>query len=209
MTNNSWLDWNHLLNTYSNVVTKENLVIEIGSSTVSRTIDIAKRCKKLIGVEKYKNRIPADNKFSRYKIKIIKGDWQNLGEVITPNSIDIIIASHVIEHVKDDIKCLNESYKVLKEGGYLIFNTPNRKRLARTIIEFFIGERKFPFWEHIREYVKSDLEKLIEKSNFSDKEAVISSVGFGLRLFGFGYYTTRSPVILDSLSTFWEVVLRK
>jgi len=47
-------------------------------------------------------------------------------------------------------------------------NTPNRKRLARTIVEMFSGERKFPWWEHLREYTEDDLERLLETSLFRE-----------------------------------------
>ena len=95
-------------------------------------------------------------------------------------SVDFIISSHVIEHTENDLLCINESYKVLKKGGVLLFNTPNRKRLTRSIIEFFIGERKFTFLEHQREYIKLDLQKLIRKSNFNINTAEIKGIVFGL-----------------------------
>src|SRR5450756_3245946 len=46
-------------------------------------------------------------------------------------------------------------------------NTPNRKRLVRAIVGIFSGERKFPWWEHLREYTEEDLLHLLGASLFT------------------------------------------
>lgn len=207
MTRDKCYDWQHLLDTYKNIAHNEMVVLEVGSSNVERTTDLAKHCKELIGVEKFSERIPNDSAFPNHNVRIVKGDWSKLSEVIPLNSVDIVIASHVIEHVEDDLKCINESYKILKKGGYLLFNTPNRKRLPRSIIETFTGERKFPWWEHIREYVRSDLEKLISNSFFESDKSSILGLGFGLH--GYAIYKHGAPNILDKFVNFWEVLVKK
>ncbi len=40
------------------------------------------------------------------------------------NSIDIIFCNHVLEHVDDDLKALNEIRRVLKPGGWAILQVP-------------------------------------------------------------------------------------
>ncbi|WP_051039738.1 bifunctional 2-polyprenyl-6-hydroxyphenol methylase/3-demethylubiquinol 3-O-methyltransferase UbiG [Synechococcus sp. PCC 7336] len=41
-------------------------------------------------------------------------------------SFDVVVFSDVIEHVYDEVACLNELYRVLKPGGLLILTTPHR-----------------------------------------------------------------------------------
>lgn len=209
MTRDKCYDWQHLINTYESIVDTGMLVVEIGSSSIERTIDLAKHCKELIGIEKFSERIPDDPRFLKYNIRIINADWQNLSEVISSNSIDFVIASHVIEHVNDDVKCLNETFKVLKNGGYLLFNTPNRKRLTRSIIELFTGERKFPYWEHMREYTRSDLENLIANSDFSYQRAKITGFVFGIHGMGIRLCVKKVPIFFDKFSNYWEVLIQK
>lgn len=209
MIRDRFYDWQHLINTYKGVVNSKILVVEIGSSNVERTIELAKECKELIGIEKFSERIPDDPRFSNYNIRIINADWQNLNKVISPNSVDLVIASHVIEHVSDDVKCLNESFRALKKGGYLLFNTPNRKRLTRSIIELFTGERKFPHWEHMREYIRTDLESLIANSDFSYQKAKITGLVFGIHGMGIKLYIGKVPIFLNKFSNFWEVLIQK
>ncbi len=209
MTQDKYYDWQHLIETYKSIVGSEMFVVEIGSSNIKRTIELAKYCKELIGIEKFPDRIPNDSDLFKHNIKIINTDWHSLSKVIILNSIDIIVASHVIEHVKDDIKCLNESFEVLKEGGYLLFNTPNRKRLVRSVIEFFTEERKFPYWEHMREYTRLDLEKLIANSKFSENKAKIIGIVFGIHGMGTRFFIKKVPSLFDKFSNFWVVLIQK
>ena len=41
-------------------------------------------------------------------------------------SMDFVHASHVLEHVDDYVKALQEWHRVLKVGGYMIINVPHR-----------------------------------------------------------------------------------
>jgi len=45
------------------------------------------------------------------------------------NSIDSIICSQMLEHVKNPAKCLSEMFRVLKPGGYAILTAPQMNEL--------------------------------------------------------------------------------
>ena len=139
-------DWMSLFERYKQVADKNMVVLEIGASNLCRTKDLNQHCQKLIGVE-YLREPPMDFENVHY----ITGDWQHLSEFIDPESIDIAVSSHVLEHIPDDLRAINELYEVLKPGGMALLNTQNRRRLVRVVIEFFRGKRKFPRWEHQRE----------------------------------------------------------
>ena len=196
-------DWYSVLEKYKSIVKPNMTVLEIGASNTSNTKQLAGHCKILIGVELFSKRTPKN--FSN--IKYLTGDWQKLSSIIKTKSIDIAVSTHVIEHVPNDILALNELYSVLKPGGVAIINTPNRKRLTRTIIELFTEERKFPYWEHEREYTKTDLQNLIHKSKF--KQYKIKPVVFGLHGGPVYAYLESVPTFLRSLSNFWEIHLTK
>lgn len=71
------------------------------------------------------------------------------------NSFDSVVSFHVIEHITDHKKFVEEIYRVLKPGGIALISTPNiRMRIARNP------------W-HIREYTWEELQKLASNS-FSD-----------------------------------------
>lgn len=48
------------------------------------------------------------------------------------DSFDVLIASHVMEHVADDERALSEISRVLKPGGYAVLQTPYCKKLIHT-----------------------------------------------------------------------------
>jgi len=197
-------DWEHLLNTYRNNVKATDTVVEIGASILGRTQKISKSCQKIIGIELFANRIP---KIKDRKIQYVVADWQKLSSALPANSVDLAISSHVIEHIPDDLKALNELYIVLKPGAVAIFNTPNRLRLARLIIEIFTGPKKFPWWEHIREYSLEDIKKLCRLSPF--KKYSITPIVFGFHNAYFKIYSKKVPKCFEKYANYWEVKLIK
>ncbi len=196
-------DWLSLLQSYKKYVTADATVLEIGSSTVARTRDLSRLCHRMIGVELFPDRKPDDFDNVTY----LSGDWQNLSKCITPESIDIAVSSHVIEHVPDDLKAIDELYTVLKSGGVAVLNTPNRTRLIRSVIEFFTGERKFPMGEHQREYTEKDMLQLLDASRFR-KYRVIPIV-FGIHGGPVHLYSESVPHYFRKFAGFLEIHLFK
>ncbi|OGS17561.1 MAG: hypothetical protein A2219_01275 [Elusimicrobia bacterium RIFOXYA2_FULL_50_26] len=112
------------------------------------------------------------------------------------NSFDIINATDIIEHVHDPARFLSESYRVLKNGGFLVIATPNRCRLRRNMeilnpfvfILNMIGTR-FPMLLPQREllawhrnfsffhtsFLYDELKELVVKAGFSVKYIRIKS----------------------------------
>ena len=196
-------DWEFLMEKYKSIVKKDMLVVEVGSSNHQRTQDLAKYCKKLFGIEIDKTKLC----FHGNNVEIINADWQQLSAIFEPGRVDIIISSHVIEHVPDDLKALNASYETLKPGGQLFFITPNRNRLSRYIGEKLHLGHLFIYDEHKREYTETDLLNLLSKSKF--KNFKINSVVFGLHSGKFMFYLKECPKIFRNLTNFWIVQLTK
>jgi SAM-dependent methyltransferase len=72
-------------------------------------------------------------------------------------SIDGIICMHVLEHVLDDIKALNEFYKVLKPNAWAIIQVPFDKNKAKTYEDTSIVStterfKHFGQTDHVRIY---------------------------------------------------------
>jgi len=66
------------------------------------------------------------------------------------NSFDVIVSSHVIEHIEKDKEHIEEIYRVLKNNGTLFLITPNRKTRVKP-------NKKPWFRFHVREYTENDL----------------------------------------------------
>ena len=73
------------------------------------------------------------------------------------NRFDVIFCNHVLEHVTDDAQCLGELYRVMKPGGWGIFQVPWVPGIEVTdedpsITDPAERERRFLQYEHVRLY---------------------------------------------------------
>lgn len=85
---------------------------------------------------------------------------------IEDNSIDVIVSTQVIEHVKNERLMLNEIERVLKKGGFVYLSTVFKKKYGWY---FYRCNRKWVLDPtHLREYTKDDqLLSLLKNNNFN------------------------------------------
>ncbi|WP_296801401.1 methyltransferase domain-containing protein [uncultured Methanobrevibacter sp.] len=85
------------------------------------------------------------------------------------NSFDVIYNSHVLEHVVDDVKALNELYRCVKpasEGGYVVIVIPLFRNMDYTLekAEYNTPELRLKYYgqeDHLRKYGLDFKDKLI------------------------------------------------
>ena len=92
-------------------------------------------------------------------------------------SFDIILCSHVLEHVPEDRLAMRELYRVLKPGGFAIVNVPIVMNLEHTYEDFSITspeERVVHFGQddHVRVYSKRDFVERLREAGFVVEEYV-------------------------------------
>jgi predicted SAM-dependent methyltransferase len=73
------------------------------------------------------------------------------------NQYEIIFCNHVMEHVTDDLKCMQELHRIMKPGGWGIFQVPIDTNRTSTYEDWTITtpeEREKHFWQydHVRLY---------------------------------------------------------
>jgi ubiquinone/menaquinone biosynthesis C-methylase UbiE len=93
----------------------------------------------------------------------IKADICNLP--FQDNSYDMILCNHVLEHIPDDTKAMQELYRVMKSGGMGIFQIPQDLKRAVTFSDDSITDQKerakiFGQYDHVRVYGRDYFEKL-------------------------------------------------
>jgi len=79
------------------------------------------------------------------------------------NTFDFIICNHVLEHIVDDIKALEELYRVLKNIGWLILTVPiKREKTKENFLIQTENERLVVFGQsdHVRIYGKDFIRRL-------------------------------------------------
>lgn len=86
------------------------------------------------------------------------------------NSFDVILCSHVLEHVIDDGKAMRELFRVLKPGGWTILQSYLDSKRDKTFEDPSVvtpedRERLFGQYDHVRIYGR-DYKDRLEKAGF-------------------------------------------
>lgn len=131
-------------------------ILEVGCGIGNFTSDLAKYGKVWAidinneYVEQAKNRVAE-------KAHIGSGDIEKGEYFFNDKKFDIVVCLNVLEHIKEDMKAVNNLYNLLKKGGKLILLVPVHRFLYGEI-DRAIG--------HFRRYDKNELTKGLKKSGF-------------------------------------------
>src|SRR6056297_890629 len=93
----------------------------------------------------------------------IKADICNLP--FKDDSFDVILCNHVLEHIPNDTQAIKELYRVLKPGGWGIFQIPQDLKRNTTFEDDSIVDKKkraeiFGQYDHVRIYGRDYFDKL-------------------------------------------------
>ncbi len=110
----------------------------------------------------------------------VKADITNLP--FPDESFDVIFCNHVLEHIPNDQKAMMELYRVMKKGGWGIFQIPQDLNRATTYEDFSITDPKerakhFGQYDHVRVYGR-------------DYESYLLSVGFEVDMIDYSQQIT-------------------
>ena len=81
------------------------------------------------------------------------------------NTYDIVFCNHVLEHIPDDLKAMKELYRIMKPGGWGIFQIPQDLNRDVTFEDDTITDKKerakiFGQYDHVRIYGRDYFDKL-------------------------------------------------
>ncbi|MBS3992911.1 MAG: class I SAM-dependent methyltransferase [Bacteroidetes bacterium] len=85
----------------------------------------------------------------------VKADILNLP--FENETFDVVFCNHVLEHIVDDQKAMSELYRIMKKGGYGIFQVPQDLTLQKTYEDSTITNpneraKHFGQYDHVRIY---------------------------------------------------------
>lgn len=93
----------------------------------------------------------------------VKADILNLP--FEDESFDVVFCNHVLEHIQDDQRAMSELYRVMKKGGWGIFQVPLKSSLLKSYEDFSITDpaerqKHFGQYDHVRWYGMDYFERL-------------------------------------------------
>ncbi|MBC3757312.1 class I SAM-dependent methyltransferase [Hyunsoonleella sp. SJ7] len=93
----------------------------------------------------------------------VKADICNLP--FEDDEFDVILCNHVLEHIPDDTKAMQELYRVMKPNGWGVFQIPQDLNRERTFEDDSITDKKerakiFGQYDHVRVYGRDFFDKL-------------------------------------------------
>jgi SAM-dependent methyltransferase len=101
----------------------------------------------------------------RKTVNVKKIDITSIG--LHDNSVDVVLCNHVLEHIPNDAMAMNEVYRVMKQGGWGIFQVPIDYSRELTYEDFSITDPKdreaaFGQHDHVRWYGRDYTKKLMQ-----------------------------------------------
>lgn len=201
--------------------TREFSVLDIGSSTGIIDNILSKNFKSVNGIDIDNKAIAyARRHFKRKNLSFFVGDALNLN--FPKNKFDIVICTHIYEHVTNPNRLFSEINRVLKPGGvcYLAavnrlwllephYNLPFLSWLPKKIANFYVKlfREEMSYWENPTTYW--GLKKLTNKFevvDYTDK-ILMEPIKFGFNIPSF--ITPFAKILKYFVPTFFWILVKK
>lgn len=139
---------------------EKGTMVEIGSYAGVFLNEARKRGWNVIGIEPLE--IPSLYAEEKFGIRVIRKYFEQAD--IEADSIDVIVACHVIEHVPDPSAFVEKAHEFLKNDGYLILETPAYDSMMFKLLRH--RERSVRCDGHIYFFTRKSLTRLVEDHGF-------------------------------------------
>lgn len=138
-------------------------LIDIGSS-IGILVRMAKDLGwKAVGIDLDKNAVEVGKK--KFGIDLRHTSLEKAG--FKKGEFDVVVMSHVLEHILDPDSVLTEALRVLKKDGLLVVQVPNIEGLP-VKVQNWRGDVWYGYWptQHIWHFTPKTLRMILEKNGF-------------------------------------------
>lgn len=144
------------------------MILDVGCGTGSNAKILKKLGKTIDGITLSDDEIKLASKYCRY---VYKHNLENGLPEDMNDSYDVILCSHVLEHIAYPEKLLSDlKQKLLKPDGILLVALPNfmnyRNRIKMFLGNFDYEEAGTMDYTHLRWYTFKSAQKMLEKNGF-------------------------------------------
>ena len=136
---------------------------EFAPGDCSFAVEVAKYVKYVYGIDISEQRSPMNYVLGNFKLIIYDG--YNL-EIVKDNSVDIVFSHQLIEHLHQEDTKLHFQlvYRILKNGGKYIFQTPHAFSGPHDVSKYLSDE---PEGFHLKEWTCIELKQLFMELQYS------------------------------------------
>jgi len=138
-------------------------VLDVGCATGAMLEMLKNRGWQTAGVEISPS---ADYAKEKRGLEVYKSNLEDCG--FASGSFDVILASHLLEHLNNPEIFLRESFRLLRTGGYLILTTPN---IAGFQARLFKSRWRSAIFDHLYLFSKKTLKAMLGSIGFSVEKA--------------------------------------
>lgn len=131
------------------------LVIEIGDPSYKISKHLSKKTNKWVIYEVN----PSDTILPPKNVHVIKEFFENISNI---DKADIILHSHLFEHITNPLTNLDKSYEILNDDGLLIFSVPN----LETILKLNQSPNAVLHFEHTFYFSENTMKEILKFSGF-------------------------------------------
>ena len=122
-------------------------------------------------LENFNNYLTADIASDKVDFNL---DLQNFN--FTQSNFDLVICNHVLEHIEDDVKALENIFNLLKPGGFAILQVPFSNLIIKDFSLANLNSKK----DRLKYYGQEDHVRIYSKNGFVNK---IKNTGFDLKIY--------------------------
>ena len=153
---------------FEEVVEGKESFLDVGSDLGSQTLAAGRRTRRAVGFDIRKERVLLAER--RRRDKKVNNVFFYVGNAETDwpfrsNTFDVLLMSDVLEHLYNERRALEESYRVLKPEGMLFLTLPNQETSWKRK-QLSLGICPFSDRDHKREYREADLQKWLKEHRF-------------------------------------------
>lgn len=146
-------------------INSNDIVLDIGCGNGALTYDVAKKAKKVIGIDLNKNNIAiAKEKYSALKIEYIVGD---VTRDLPNKKFDVIILSNVLEHIENRVEFLEN---IKKMAPKILIRVPMINRDWITLYKKEIGVKWRLDPTHFTEYTLESFQEELKDAGLNLKK---------------------------------------
>jgi len=184
---------------------KDAKILDVGCGDGEYSSLFCRNKNEVIGLD-LKNMVKPEYK----GFKFVKGNAEDLS--FPSETFDLIISFDVLEHITNDRQAIEKMHRVLRKGGKVFLETPNKERLSYWLLALVGKKRNYPLklgddCIHLREYTRQELREKFKKGGF--KEIKILPFWVGLRGGWFDLGITKPLCFLEKFCQCWFVEAKK